>query len=197
VSAETSGAERWLAAIVESSDDAIIGVSLQGLVVSWNASAARIFGYSAEEAIGKPIQVLIWPAKEDERDVDLLRRITQGERIDHFETVRRHKNGTTVLVSLSVSPIVDSNGILIGVAKIARDITSRVAMEQSLIAVSDQVRLLTEQEAQARVASLANRRFREAIEDYLEREGASVDAYAQEIQAHVPYKRTTADEDTA
>jgi len=164
VSAETSGAERWLAAIVESSDDAIIGVSLQGLVVSWNASAARIFGYSAEEAIGKPIQVLIWPAKEDERDVDLLRRITQGERIDHFETVRRHKNGTTVLVSLSVSPIVDSNGILIGVAKIARDITSRVAMEQSLIAVSDQVRLLTEQEAQARVASLANRRFRELIE---------------------------------
>ena len=83
----------------------------------------------------------------------------------HFEAVRRHKDGTAVLVSLSMSPILDSNGMLIGVAKIARDITSRVAMEQSLLASSDQVRALTEQEARARAASLANQRFRELIEN--------------------------------
>lgn len=164
MSTEASGAERWLAAIVESSDDAIIGVSLQGLVVSWNGSATRMFGYSGEEAIGKPIQELIWPAQEDEKDVDLLQRIMRAERVEHFETIRRHKDGKPVLVSLSVSPIVDSNGMLIGVAKIARDITTRVAMEQSLIAASDQVRLLTDQEAQARAASLANQRFRDLIE---------------------------------
>ena len=163
--AEVTGAERWLAAIVESSDDAIIGESLGGVVTSWNRSAERIFGYSASEAIGRPLSSLIWPAKEDESDLDLLRRIRRGERIDHCETVRVHKDGRRILVSLSMSPISDSNGVLIGVAKIARDITARVSMEQSLFASSEKVRLLTEQEAQARAASLADRRFRELIED--------------------------------
>ena len=162
---EVTGAERWLAAIVESSDDAIIGESLEGVVTSWNRSAERIFGYSASEAIGRPLSSLIWPAKEDESDLDLLRRIRRGERIDHCETVRVHKDGRRILVSLSMSPISDSNGVLIGVAKIARDITARVSMEQSLFASSEKVRLLTEQEAQARAASLADRRFRELIED--------------------------------
>ena len=159
------GAERWLAAIVESSDDAIIGESLEGVVTSWNRGAERIFGYSAQEAIGKPVQSLIWPVQENERDAALLRRVVRGGRIEHFEAIRRHKNGTTVLVSLSMSPILDSSGALIGVAKIARDITSRVAMEQSLLASSDQVRALTEREAQAQAASLANQRFRELIEN--------------------------------
>jgi len=162
---ETSGAERWLAAIVESSDDAIIGQSLQGIVTSWNRGAERIFGYSANEAIGKAIQSLIWPSKENEKDADLLRRISHGERIDHFETIRRHKNGTKVLVSLSMSPIIDSDGTVIGVAKIARDITGRVALERSLVESGDQLRLLTESEARARAASLADRRFRELIEN--------------------------------
>lgn len=165
MSTNTSGAERWLAAIVEHSDDAIIGESLEGVVTSWNRGAERIFGYSAEEAIGRPVQSLIWPAKEDEKDAALLRCVVRGERIEHFEAVRRQKNGTTVLVSLSMSPILDSSGTLIGVAKIARDITSRVAMEQSLLASSDQVRVLTEQEARARAASVANQRFRELIEN--------------------------------
>jgi len=165
MSTEISGAERWLAAIVESSDDAIIGESLEGVVTSWNRGAEHIFGYSAQEAIGRPIQSLIWPAEEDQKDTALLRRVVRGERIEHFDAVRRHKNGTTVLVSLSMSPIRDSGGRLIGVAKIARDITSRVALEQSLIASSDQVRALTDQEARARAASLANQRFRELIEN--------------------------------
>lgn len=165
MSTETSGAERWLAAIVESSDDAIIGESLEGVVTSWNGGAERIFGYSAGEAVGRRIQSLIWPANDDERDEDLLRRVLRRERIDHFETVRRHKDGTRIPVSLSMSPVFDSTGTLIGVAKIARDITSRVAMEQSLLATSDRVRALTEQEAGARAASLADRRFRELIEN--------------------------------
>jgi PAS domain S-box-containing protein len=165
MSTETAGAERWLAAIVESSDDAIIGESLDGVVTSWNRGAERIFGYSTEEAVGRPIQSLIWPENEKEQEEDLIRRIVRGERVDHFETVRRHKNGTKVLVSLSMSPILDSRGIPIGAAKIARDITSRVAMEQSLITSGDQIRSLTAQEAQARAASLANRRFRELIEN--------------------------------
>lgn len=165
MSTEVTGAERWLAAIVESSDDAIIGESLEGVVTSWNRSAERIFGYSASEAIGRPLSSLLWPAKEDENDLDLLRRVRRGERVNHYETVRVHKDGRRILVSLSMSPITDSNGVLIGVAKIARDITTRVSMEQSLFASSERVRLLTEQEAQARAANLADRRFRELIED--------------------------------
>lgn len=162
---EVTGAERWLAAIVESSDDAIIGESLDGVVTSWNRSAERIFGYSASEAIGRPLSSLIWPAKEDEGDLDLLRRVFRGERVDHYETVRVHKDGRRILVSLSMSPITDSNGVLIGVAKIARDISARVSMEQSLFASGEKIRLLTEQEAQARASSLADQRFRELIED--------------------------------
>jgi len=162
---DVTGAERWLAAIVESSDDAIIGESLEGVVTSWNRSSERMFGYSASEAVGKPVSSLIWPAEEDEKDLDLLRRVRRGERIDHYETVRVHKDGRKVLVSLSMSPITDPNGTLIGVAKIARDITARVSMEQSLFASGEEVRLLTEQEARTRAASLADRRFRELIED--------------------------------
>jgi PAS domain S-box-containing protein len=162
---EISGAKRWLAAIVESSDDAIIGESLDGVATTWNQGAERIFGYSAQEAVGRLVKTLIWPTHSDEIDEDLLQRVIRGERVDHFETVRRHKNGTMILVSLSMSPILDAKGTLIGVAKIARDITSRVAMEQSLIASSDQIRALTEQEARARAENLANQRFRELIEN--------------------------------
>ena len=165
MSTEITGAERWLAAIVESSDDAIIGESLEGVVTSWNRSAERMFGYSALEAIGMPVSSLVWPAEEDENDLDLLRRVRRGERVDHYQTVRVHKDGKKILVSLSMSPITASNGALIGVAKIARDITARVSMEQSLFASSEKVRLLIEQEAQMRAASLADRRFRQLIED--------------------------------
>ena len=92
-------AARWLAAIVESSDDAILGESLNGIITSWNAGAARIFGYSAEEAIGKPISWFAWPGKEGQIE-DLLGRLGLGERVEHFETLRRHKSGRKVIVSL-------------------------------------------------------------------------------------------------
>ena len=122
--AVTTNAERWLAAIVESSDDAILGESLDGVITSWNAGATRIFGYSAEEAIGKPIHWFAWPGEEG-RIEELLRRLRLGERVDHFETIRKHKSGRKVIVSLSLSPIRDSEGTIIGIAKIARDITER------------------------------------------------------------------------
>lgn len=155
--------QRWLAAIVESSDDAIIGESLEGVITSWNPGAERTFGYSPDEAIGKPITSLSWPGNEEEIQI-LLEKLRHGERLEHFRTVRRHKNGSKVLVSLSLSPIIDEQGGVIGIAKIARDITGSIEMERSLSASSAQVRMLTEREAQARAQAMAERRFRELIE---------------------------------
>ncbi|HEY4358335.1 MAG TPA: PAS domain-containing sensor histidine kinase [Acidobacteriaceae bacterium] len=156
--------ERWLAAIVESSDDAIIGEDLDGIITSWNAGAQRIFGYAPEEVIGKAVTCLVWPGDENQIE-ELLTRIRTGKRVDHFQVVRRHKDGSKVLVSLSLSPIVDADGRVIGIAKIARDITGHVAMEDSLTATTNQVRLLTEREANAQAQVLAERRFRELIEN--------------------------------
>src|ERR1700722_17070463 len=89
---DTLNAERWLAAIVESSDDAILGKTLSGIITSWNAGATRIFGYEAREAIGKPVSFLAWPG-EEERMEAFLERVRRGERIDHFEVARKHKSG--------------------------------------------------------------------------------------------------------
>ncbi len=122
--AVTTEAERWLAAIVESSDDAIIGESLDGVITSWNAGATRIFGYSAEEAIGNSVSWFAWPGEEGHIE-GLLSRLKCGERVDHFETIRRHQTGRKVFVSLSLSPIRDVNGVIVGIAKIARDISER------------------------------------------------------------------------
>jgi PAS domain S-box-containing protein len=122
--AVTTEAERWLAAIVESSDDAIIGESLDGIITSWNAGATRIFGYSAEEAIGNSVSWFAWPGEEGHIE-GLLSRLKCGERVDHFETIRRHQTGRKVFVSLGLSPIRDVNGVIVGIAKIARDISER------------------------------------------------------------------------
>lgn len=124
-------AERWLAAIVESSDDAIIGESLDGIITSWNAGATRIFGYSAEEAIGNSVSWFAWPGQEGHIE-GLLFRLKRGERVDHFETIRRHKTGGKVFVSISLSPIRDVNGVIIGIAKIARDISERRLATETL-----------------------------------------------------------------
>ena len=160
---DTLNAERWLAAIVESSDDAIVGKSLSGIITSWNAGATHIFGYEASEAIGKPISFLAWPG-EEERIEAFLDRVRHGERIDHFEVARKHKSGRRIIVSLSLSPIVDANGTIIGIAKIARDITERKAAEEMMAGNELQLRMLTEQEANARAETLAESRFRELIE---------------------------------
>lgn len=157
-------AERWLIAIVESSDDAIVGETLAGIITSWNAGATRIFGYEPDEAIGRRISFLSWPGEEGQVE-SLLKKLRQGERVDHFEVARRHKSGRKIIASLSLSPIFDSNGRIIGISKIARDVTEKKASEQALAASELRFSNLAEQEAQARAETLAERRFRELIEN--------------------------------
>jgi PAS domain S-box-containing protein len=113
-----------LAAIVESSDDAIVSKTLDGIVQSWNQAAERLFGYSAAEIIGKSITLII-PEDRQAEEKDILARVVRGERLDHFETLRRRKDGTLVDISLTVSPIKDAGGRIIGASKIARDISER------------------------------------------------------------------------
>ncbi|MGA9463656.1 MAG: PAS domain S-box protein [Terracidiphilus sp.] len=124
-------ASQRLVAIVESSDDVIISKDLQGIVTSWNPCAERIFGYSAAEMIGKPIMTIIPPELQDDES-RILSTITRGDRIEHFETTRVKKNGERIEVSLTVSPVKDDSGRIVGAAKIARDITQRKKAERAL-----------------------------------------------------------------
>lgn len=125
-------ATQHLASIVEFSDDAIISKNLEGIVTSWNAGAKRLFGYSAAEMIGGPVTRLIPSHKQDE-EPGIIARIRSGERIDHYETVRLHKNGKLIDVSLTVSPIKDADNRIIGASKIARDITEKKKTEAELL----------------------------------------------------------------
>jgi PAS domain S-box-containing protein len=120
-----------LAAIVESSDDAIVSKDLNGIITSWNQGAERIFGYKAEEIIGQPVTIIIPPELHDD-EPRILAKIRAGERIDHFQTVRLRKNGERIDVSLTVSPVKDQHGNIIGAAKIARDITQQKKLEAAL-----------------------------------------------------------------
>ena len=118
------GANANVAAIVESSDDAIITKDLNGVITSWNPGAERIFGYSADEIIGRPINVLI-PLELQDEEPTILARIRRGERIDHYETIRVRKDGSSLNISLTISPLKNSLGTIIGASKIARDVTAR------------------------------------------------------------------------
>src|SRR4029077_18139014 len=120
-----------LALIVESSDDAIVSKDLDGIIRTWNRGAERLFGYKAAEVIGRPITILIPPDRLDE-EPRILARIRRGERVDHYETVRRHEDGSLLDVSLTVSPMRDAKGAIVGASKIARDITERKRAEQAL-----------------------------------------------------------------
>ena len=122
---------RRLAAIVESSDDAIISKDLNGIIATWNKGAERLFGYPAEEVIGKSITLIIPPERRHE-EVGILDRIRRGEPIDHFETLRLRKDGSLVDISLSISPVTDETGAIIGASKIARDITEQKRREQQI-----------------------------------------------------------------
>jgi PAS domain S-box-containing protein len=139
MSTPDSNLQSFLASIVESSDDAIVSKTLDGIVTSWNRAAERIFGYTAAEMIGRPISVLAVPERyEDMRRI--LETIRRGERIDHYETVRRRKDGRIIHVSLSVSPVRDTQGTIVGASKIARDITDRKRVEQEKAALLEEVR---------------------------------------------------------
>ena len=122
-------AQSRLAAIVESSDDAIVGKTLEAIITSWNKGAERIFGYSAAEAVGRSIRMLIPPDRQHEEDL-ILEKLRRGERIEHYETVRLHKNGKKLDISLTISPIKDASGRTIGASKIARDVTERKRIER-------------------------------------------------------------------
>jgi PAS domain S-box-containing protein len=121
--------DRRLAAIVESSDDAILWKDLDGIIASWNKGAERIFGYTADEVVGKPVTILIPPDRQDEEPA-ILARIRRGERVEHYETIRQRKDGSLINISLTVSPVRDAAGNIVGASKIARDITERKRAEE-------------------------------------------------------------------
>jgi PAS domain S-box-containing protein len=121
----------WLAAVVDSSDDAIISKDLNGVIRTWNVGAQRLFGFTREEAVGQPITIIV-PPNLLEEEKGILSRLRNGESIDHFETIRRTKNGSRVHVSLTISPVKDSQGHVMGASSIARDISERQRSEQVL-----------------------------------------------------------------
>lgn len=139
-----------LAAIIESSDDAIIGKTLKGIITDWNAAAERIFGYAPGEIIGKSILTLI-PADRQAEEDEIISRLGRGDRIEHFETVRRRKDGVLINVSLTVSPIKAADGSIVGASKIARDITARKTTEALLAQQSERLQTLN------RVATVISR----------------------------------------
>jgi len=132
-----------LAAIVESSDDAVYSKTLDGVIVSWNAGAQQIYGYTQAEAVGKPINILVPPELREEQN-KILERLRAGERIEHYETVRVTKAGRRINISLSLSPIKDSTGTMLGICGIARDITERRQAEEALRENEQRLRLATQ-----------------------------------------------------
>jgi PAS domain S-box-containing protein len=122
---------RWFSSIVDNSDDVIITKNLDGIIMSWNNAAERVFGYTAEEAVGKPVTILIPPELRDEEPT-ILARIGRGERIDHYETIRQRKDGSLINISLTVSPVRDAQGKIVGASKIARDISERKRSDEQI-----------------------------------------------------------------
>ena len=134
---QAGAAKGYLAAIVDSAEDAILSKDLNGVIQSCNASSARVFGYTSEELVGQPVRILIPPERQSEED-DILSRIRSGDRVDHFETVRMTKDGRRIDVALTISPVRDDTGTIIGASKIVRDITALKRAE------AERIRLLTE-----------------------------------------------------
>lgn len=181
---------RRLAAIVESSEDAIIAKNLRGIIMTWNNSAERIFGYTAEEAIGKSITILI-PADRVDEEAGILSLIRRGKRVEHYETVRRRKNGSLVDISLTVSPVRDTEGRVIGASKIARDISARKRSEEQLRAAKDLLARLnsdlearvTERTASLREAVAQMEEFSYTVSHDLRAPARAMKCYAQIIIA--------------
>ncbi len=122
---------RWLASIVESSSDAIVSKNLNNIITSWNKGAERLYGYTAKEAIGQPVTIVI-PEDRQNEECEILKRIRHGEPIDHFETIRRRKNGDLIAVSLTVSPVRNAEGEIVGASKSARDITEQKRSQEQI-----------------------------------------------------------------
>ena len=145
-------AREQLASIVESSGDAIVSKDLNGIIISWNKAAERLFGYAAEDVIGKSITILI-PQELHDEEPKILERIRRGDSLDHYETIRQRKDGSRVPVSLSISPVKDAHGTIVGASKIARDITARKEAEHERDRIEGELRELSgklEQEVERR-----------------------------------------------
>src|SRR6185503_3695393 len=169
---EAAEAQAWLAAIISSSDDAIVGKRLDGTIVSWNAAAERMFGYAGGEIIGRSVLTLIPPELHHEEPA-IVARLSRGERVEHFETERVRKDGSRLYVSLSVSPIRSATGEIVGAAKIARDITERRRLLEQLQNQTIELEQQTE-EAQSLAEELE-----QANEDLIGRELTAREALAR------------------
>jgi PAS domain S-box-containing protein len=190
------------AAIVESSDDAIIGKDLNGVITSWNQGAERIFKYKSEEVVGKSITILIPPERQAEEG-DILSRIRRGEQVKHFETIRRRKDGSLIDVSLTISPIKDSEEKILGASKIARDITERKYSERQQRALFELVATVNSAPSMDKISDAAI----EAIIECQNADRASIllcdadgvmrfkawrgisDGYRQAVEGHSPWKK--------
>lgn len=140
---ERKNKESELASIVDSSTDAIISKDMNGIIRSWNSGAERLFGYAPDEIVGKPVTLLIPPDRQDE-ETEILSRLRAGERIEHYETIRRRKDGSPVDISLTISPVRNADGRIVGASKIARDITVRKEAERTLRRQTARLRTLNE-----------------------------------------------------
>jgi PAS domain S-box-containing protein len=172
-------AREHLAAVVESSDDAIIGKDLNGTITAWNRGAQKVFGYSASEAVGKPMLMLFPPGRENEES-DVLARIRRGESVEHFETVRIRKDGKRIDVSVTISPIKDSRGAIVGASKIARDITERKQTEERL---AEQTEELTRQSEELGRSEQAVRKINDELELRVVQRTAQLAAANHELEA--------------
>jgi PAS domain S-box-containing protein len=173
---DPSDGQAWLSAIVDSSADAIISKTLDGIITSWNPGAERTFGYTAAEAVGHPITLIIPEERHAEEQI-ILSRLRLGERIDHFETVRQTKDGRLLNISLTVSPIRDSDGRVVGASKVARDIT------KDKLAAEERERLLALEQAARGEAQRANNRLNEQLELLQKEVRAREEAQAQLAEA--------------
>jgi PAS domain S-box-containing protein len=135
---ESNDQLRWLASIIESSDDAIISENLDGVITSWNKGAERVFGYTAEEAVGKPITFLIPSDRQDEEPA-ILERVKSGERVERYETVRQRKDGSLIVISLTVSPVRNAEGTIVGASKIARNISMSELTQLNRVATAGEL----------------------------------------------------------
>ena len=174
---EAAKARAYLAAIVNSSDDAIISKNLDGIVTSWNRGAQETFGYRADEMIGRPISVLFPPERLTEEDM-IVSRLRRGERVEHFETVRLHKDGHELDIALTISPIRDTTGRIIGASKIARDITDRKRAEAALRELNETLEMRVVERTSDLVA--ATDRLRAEMEDRKRAETALLQAQKME-----------------
>src|SRR5215211_264347 len=203
-------AQARLAAIVESADDAIISKSLEGVITTWNRGAERMFGYTADEIIGRPVTDL-FPEDHIDEEPAILARIRAGERVEHYETVRRRKDGKLLDISLTVSPIRAPDGRIVGASKVARDITERKATEEALREQTEALAIINKlaplisaeldlhrmvQAVTDAATELTGARFGSFFYNVLDEEGASYTLYTlsgvpREAFAHFPMPRAT------